>query len=137
MTLLKETKYNYCPSMNVQTYPAFWPFSELRSDDISIFLFLRVDSIHIKGNFFNKSSNKSCTFLHVRMFFCSLLFFISMTLLVLSGDIETNPGPELGYSNSFSYCYIASLPITFLRCLYCKLTTPYVSLILSVNQKPI
>ena len=26
--------------------------------------------------------------------FCSLLFFISVILLVLSGDIETNPGPD-------------------------------------------
>ena len=26
-----------------------------------------------------------------------------MILLVLFGDIETNPGPDLGYSNSFSF----------------------------------
>ena len=31
------------------------------------------------------------------MFFCSLLFF------VLSGDIEANPGPDPGQSNSFSF----------------------------------
>ena len=35
------------------------------------------------------------------MFLCSLLFFISVILLVLSGDIETNPGPDPGYSNSY------------------------------------
>ena len=28
-----------------------------------------------------------------------------MTLLVLSGDIETNPGTQLGHSNSFSFCH--------------------------------
>ena len=28
-----------------------------------------------------------------------------MTLLVLSGDVEINPGPNPGYSNSFSFCH--------------------------------
>ena len=35
----------------------------------------------------------------------SLLFFIIMILLVLSRDIETNPGPDPRYSNSFSVCF--------------------------------
>ena len=39
------------------------------------------------------------------MFFCPLLSFISVILLLLSGDIETNPGPEPGYLNSFSFCH--------------------------------
>ena len=38
-------------------------------------------------------------------FFCSLLFFISVILLLLSGDIETNAGPDRGYSKSFSFCH--------------------------------
>ena len=37
--------------------------------------------------------------------FCLLLFFTSVILLVLSGDIETNPGPDPGYSISFSCCH--------------------------------
>ena len=28
-----------------------------------------------------------------------------MILLLLSGDIETNPGPDSGYLNSFSFCH--------------------------------
>ena len=28
-----------------------------------------------------------------------------MILLLLSGDIETNPGPDPGYLNSFSFCH--------------------------------
>ena len=69
------------------------------------FLSLRVDSINTKGNISSKSSNKCCTTSHVRMFFCSLLFFISMILLVLFGDIETNPGLDPGYSNSFFFSH--------------------------------
>ena len=65
------------------------------------FVSLHVDSINIKGSFFSKFSDKCRTIRHVRMFFCSLLFFISLILLVLSGDIETNPGPDPGYSNSY------------------------------------
>ena len=72
---------------------------------VMAFLSLHVDSINIKGSFFSKVSNKCCTIPHVCMFFCSLLFFISVILLVLSGDIETNPGPDRGYSNSSSFCY--------------------------------
>ena len=60
------------------------------------FLSLHVDSINIKGSFFSKFSNKYCTIPHVRMFFCSLLFFISVILLVFSGDIETNSGLDPG-----------------------------------------
>ena len=37
------------------------------------FLFLRVNSINVKGNIFSKFSNKCCTYPQVRMFFCSLL----------------------------------------------------------------
>ena len=40
------------------------------------------------------------------MFFCTLLLlFISAILLLLSGDIETNPGPDSGYLSSFSFCH--------------------------------
>ena len=49
--------------------------------------------------FFSKFPNKCRTIPQVRMFFCALLFF------VLSGDIEANPGPEPGQSNSFSFCH--------------------------------
>ena len=73
--------------------------------DVMAFLSLHVDSINIKRSFFSKFSNKCCTIPHLRMFFCSLLFFISVILLVLSGDIETNPGPGPSYSNSFSFCH--------------------------------
>ena len=38
------------------------------------------------------------------MVFCSLLF-ISVTLLVLSGNIVANPGPDRGCSNNFSFCH--------------------------------
>ena len=37
--------------------------------------------------------------------FCSLLFSISIILLVLFGERETIPGPDPGYSNSFSFCH--------------------------------
>ena len=67
-------------------------------------LFLRVNSINVKGNIFSKFSNKCCTYPQVRMFFCSLLQFTPMILLVLFRDIEINPGPEQGYSNNFSFC---------------------------------
>ena len=39
------------------------------------------------------------------MFFCPLLLFISVILLPLSGDIETNLGPDPGYLNRFSFCH--------------------------------
>ena len=69
------------------------------------FLSLHVNSINIKGSFSSKFSIiKCCTCPHICMFFCSLLFFTSVTLLLLSGDMETNPGPDPSYSNSFSYC---------------------------------
>ena len=67
------------------------------------FLSLRVDSM--KGTFFSKFSNKCCKVPHVRMFFCWLLSFISVILLVLSGETETNPGPDPGYPNRFSFCH--------------------------------
>ena len=74
--------------------------------------------------------------------FCSLLFFISVILLVLSGDIEANPGPHPGHSNSFPFCHrnlnsIAAHNFIKMQDLYCKLTTPYISLMLSVYQKTI
>ena len=65
------------------------------------FVSLHADSINIKGSFFSKFSDKCHTIRYVRMFFCSLLFFISPILLVLFGDIQTNPGPDPGYSNSY------------------------------------
>ena len=74
------------------------------------------------------------------MFFCRLLLFISVILLLLSEDIETNPGPDLGYLNSFSFCRwnLNSMDAHNLsRFLYCKLTTPLIGLILFVYQKPI
>ena len=97
------------------------------------FLSLDVNSINMKGTFFSKFSIKCFTCTYVRMFFCSLLFLILVILLLLSGDVETNPGPNPGYSNSFFFCHwnlnsIAA--ITLLRCLHCKLTTLYIGLIL-------
>ena len=65
------------------------------------FLSFRVNSISIKGNFFSRFSKKYCTFPQIRMFFCSLLFFISTVLLVLSEVIEINPDPAPDFSNSF------------------------------------
>ena len=69
------------------------------------FLSLPVNAINIKESVSSKFSDKCCTIPHVRMFSCSLLFFISVIFLVLSGDIETNPGPDLGYLDSFSFCH--------------------------------
>ena len=69
------------------------------------FLSLYVNSSNIKGSFLNKFFIKYCTCPHVLTFFCPLLLFISAILLLLSGDIETNPGPDPGYSNSFSFCH--------------------------------
>ena len=69
------------------------------------FLSLHVNSINIKGSFFSKFSIKCCTCPHVFMFLCSLLFFILVILLLLFGDIETNPSQNPGYSNSFSFCH--------------------------------
>ena len=51
------------------------------------FLSLHVNSINIKRSFLNKYFIKSCTCSHVLMFFCPLLLFISVILLLLSGDI--------------------------------------------------
>ena len=73
-----------------------------------VFLYLHVNSINIKGSFFNKFFIKCCTCPHVLMSFCPLLLlllFISVILLMLSGDIETNPGPDPGYLSSFSFCH--------------------------------
>ena len=80
-------------------------------------------------------------------FFLSLLFFISVTLLVLSGDIETDPGPDLGYSSSFSFFHwnlnriaahkfikIALINAISIAGLQASL---YKVLILFLNQKPI
>ena len=65
--------------------------------------------------------------------FCSLLFPISIILLVLSGERETIPGPDPGYSNSFSFCHWNLNSIAA----HNFLTTPYIRLILSVYQKPL
>ena len=73
--------------------------------DLMAFLSLHVNSINITESFFNKFSNKCRAIPQVRMFFYSLLYFISVILLVLSGDIETNSGPDRGYSNNFSFCH--------------------------------
>ena len=70
------------------------------------FLSLRVNSINIKGSFLNKFFTKCCTCPHVLMFFCPLLLIlISVILLLLSGDIQKNPGPNLDYLSSFSFCH--------------------------------
>ena len=69
------------------------------------FLSLHVNSTNIKGSFLNRFSIKCCTCPHVLMFFHPLLLFISVILLLLSGDIETNPGPDPDYLNSFSFCH--------------------------------
>ena len=40
------------------------------------------------------------------MYACRLgSLFISVILLLLSGDIETNPGPDSDYLSSFSFCH--------------------------------
>ena len=76
------------------------------------------------------------------MLFCSLLFLISMILLVISkehsGDIEANPGPAPSYLNWNLDNIAVSLRclLTLLRYLFCKVPAPYISLILSVYQKP-
>ena len=69
------------------------------------FLSLHVDSINIKRNFSVNFLINVVHFLTCVCFFSSLLFFRSMLLLVLSGDIETNPGPDPGYLKRFSFCY--------------------------------
>ena len=70
-----------------------------------VFLSVHVNSINIKGSFLNKFFIKCCTCPHLLMSFCPLLSFISTILLLLSGDIETNPGPDPGYLSSFSFCH--------------------------------
>ena len=106
---------------------------------VMTFLSLHVDSINIKGSFFSKFSNKCCTIPHACMFFCSLLFFISVILLVLSGDIETNPGPDPGYSNSFSFCHWNLNSIAAHNFIKMFLLQAYnaIGLILLVYRKPI
>ena len=37
--------------------------------------------------------------------FCLFFFFISVILSVLSGDIDIDPGLDLGYLNGFSFCH--------------------------------
>ena len=69
------------------------------------FLSLYVNSINIKGSSLNKFAIKCCTCPQVLMFFCPLLLFISVILLLLSGNIETSPGPNPGYLKSFSFCH--------------------------------
>ena len=69
------------------------------------FLSLRVNSINIKGSFLNKYFIKCCACPYVLMFFCPLLLFISVILLLLSGDIETNPGKHPDYLSSSSFCH--------------------------------
>ena len=99
---------------------------------------LHVDSIHIKGNFLVNFLINVVHFLTCVCFFSSL-FFRSMLLLVLSGDIETNPGPDPGYSKKFSFCYWNLNSITahdFIK-MSVELTTPYIGLILSVYYKSI
>ena len=56
-------------------------------EDLGMRASLHVNSINIKGSFLNKLANKYCTYPHVLMFFCPLLLFISVILLLLSGDI--------------------------------------------------
>ena len=66
---------------------------------------LYVNSLNIKGRFFSKFSIKYCTCLHACIFFFSLLFFISVISVLLSGDIETYPSPDPRYSNSCSFSH--------------------------------
>ena len=70
-----------------------------------VFLSVHVNSINIKGSFLNKFFIKCCTCPHVLMFFCPLLLLISLILLLISGDIETNPGADTSYLSSFSFCH--------------------------------
>ena len=58
--------------------------------DLGLMASLHVDSINIKGDFFSKFFNKCRTIPHGRMIFSSLLFFISLIFLLLSGNIATN-----------------------------------------------
>ena len=70
-----------------------------------VFLSLLVNSINVKGSFLNKFFINCCTCPHVLMSFCPLFLFISMIFLLLSGDIETNPGRDPGYLSSLSFCH--------------------------------
>ena len=102
--------------------------------DLDLMASLHVDSINIEGGFFSKFSNKCRTIPHGRMIFSSLLFFISVIFLLLSGNIATNKSRSR--LRLFQQFFLLSLKrkqyrcITLLRCLYCKLTTPYIGLIL-------
>ena len=69
------------------------------------FLSLLVDSINIKRSFFSKFSNRCCAIPHVCMFFLFIIFIHISDIVVLSGDIEKNPGSDPGYSNSFPFCH--------------------------------
>ena len=76
---------------------------------------------------------------NIFMYVCFFVIIILMILLVLPGDILTNPASCSRNSNSFFFCYwnLDSFPDnSFIKMSYCKLTTQYISLILSVYQKP-
>ena len=102
--------------------------------DLGLMASLHVDSINIKGGFFSKFFNKCRTIPHGRIIFPSILFLISLIFLLLSGNIATNKSRSR--LRLFQQFFLLSLKrkqhrcITLLRCLYCKLTTPYIGLIL-------
>ena len=47
----------------------------------------------------------SIIIIHISDIVTAFWRYISVILLLLSGDIETNPGPDPGYLNSFSFCH--------------------------------
>ena len=73
------------------------------------FLSLHVNLINIKGSFLNKLAIKCCICPHVHMFFCPLLLFISVILLLLSGDIYQR------YCYCFLEIYISDIVTAFWR----------------------
>ena len=100
------------------------------------FLSLHVNSINIKGGFLNKLSIKYCTYPHVLIFFCSLILFISVILVLLSGDIETNPGPDRGYLSSFYFCHGNLKSITAHKFVKITLLQAYKACLVSIYRAP-
>ena len=71
---------------------------------LSLHVYYQSQSISIEAFLVNFLINV-VQFLKYVCFFCLLLFFISVKLIVLSGDLETNPGLDPAYANSFPFCH--------------------------------
>ena len=88
----------HCHSNVFSHYACFFHNSVLLFLFLPMFLILKLNSC--------KRNNNSCVspFLVVIIKTWLATWFYSL-LLLLSGDVELNPGPKRNYSNAFSICY--------------------------------